>query len=275
MEAEGELRYMHRQAVSTYVNFTLMQEDVVNGVGKRVTGISRNVENRYRRMKPRIRWAKLAYHAKLRRLRPHITSLKRKITDLSNKVGYLWTQSNLFRPIVQRTMQTVSTKVYARVEPSLKVAQEAAYLSTVSAIEEVSSAGITFLDALAEKQKEKVRRDQERQLEHRRRLIADRRQRPMDNKRNKKRNKGDEDDIDFTPSFLQRKVKGALEHSLRHSKRIANCCSEMFPLALSLFATGGFLFGSVLLFFGIPTSLIWLLCLLNFVRLIRRFSPLR
>jgi len=271
-EAESELRYMHTQAMSTYVNVTLMQEDVANSVRKRITGTLRYVENHYRRrLSPRIRRAKQSYHAELRRQQPNIKSLKRKITSLIKKAENRWTKSTL-RPFVQRTMKAVSKKVYARVEPSLKVAQEAAYLSAVSAIEEVSRVGINYLDELAEKQKERARLDQERQLGRRRRATKDRRDKPVGRK---DRKKGDEDDFDFTPSFVQKKVKGALEHTLRHSKWIANRCSELFPLALSLLVTRGFLLGSILLFLGVPTILIWLICLVKLVRLVKRFSPLR
>ena len=271
-EAESELRYMHTQAMSTYVNVTLMQEDVANSVRKRITGTLRYVENHYRRrLSPRIRRAKQKYHAELRRQQPNIKSLKRKITSLIKKAEHRWTKSAL-RPLVQRTMKAVSKKVYARVEPSLKVAQEAAYLSAVSAIEEVSRVGINYLDELAEKQKERARRDQERQLGRRRRATKDRRDKPVGRK---DRKKGDEDDFDFAPSVLQREVKGALEHTLRHSKWIANRCSELFPLALSLLVTRGFLLGSILLFLGVPTILIWLFCLVKLVRLVKRFSPLR
>lgn len=276
IELDGELRYMHQQAVSTYVNFTLMQEDVVHSVQKAFFGSWRFMENRWRRMNPRIRRAKQAYHAELRRLRPRILSLERKITNLSNKVEKLWTKSTILRPFAQ----AVSTKLYQQFEPSIKVAKEVAFLTTVSTIEEVSSAGISFLDALAEKQKKKARRDQERQIERRRRATSNRHQRPIDDirrdkDRRKLRNKADDDDIDFTPSFLQRKAKGALEHALRHPKRLADRVSALFPLVLSLLATRTFLLGSVLLFLGIPTSLIWLICLVNFLRLIKRFSPLR
>eukprot|EP00984_Skeletonema_dohrnii_P004746 scaffold1669_cov99-Skeletonema_dohrnii-CCMP3373.AAC.17 len=227
-EAESELRYMHTQAMSTYVNVTLMQEDVANSVRKRITGTLRYVENHYRRrLSPRIRRAKQSYHAELRRQQPNIKSLKRKITSLIKKAENRWTKSAL-RPLVQRTTKAVSKKLYARMEPSLKVAQEAAYLSAVSAIEEISRAGINYLDELAEKQKERERRDQERQLGRRRRATKDRRDKPVGRK---DRKKGDEDDFDFIPSVLQRKVKGALEHALRHSKWIANRRPYHFDLA--------------------------------------------
>lgn len=273
IEAESELKYMHTQALSTYINVTLMKEDVVKSVGKRVSRSLRYWENHYhRRLVPRVRRAKGMYHAELRRQQPNIASLKRKVFSLIKKVESRWGKSTLVRPFVHCTMKAASEKVYARLEPSLKVAKEAVYLSAVSTIEEISRAGITYLDALAEKQKGNARRDQERLLERRRRVIKDRHDRP---KGRKARKTADSDDFDFTASLLQRKVKVTLEYALRDSKRIAKRCSALLPLAFSLLVTRTFLIGSLLFFLGVPTSLIWLICLIKLLRLVKRFSPLR
>ncbi len=273
-EAESELKYMHTQAVSTYVNTTLMKEDAVKSIRKRVSRSWRNWENHYhRRLVPRLRQFRQFYHTELRRQQPNIASLKRKIFILIKKVeSTRWIKSTLLHPFVHRTLEAASEKVYARVEPSLKVAKEAVYLSAVSTIEEFSRAGITYLDAMEEKQKGNARRDQERLFERRRRVIKDRHDRP---KGRKARNAADSDDFDFTASLLQRKVKVTLEHALRDSKRIAERCSALLPLALSLLLTRTFLLGSLLLFLGVPTSLIWFICVVNLVRLVKRFSLLR
>ncbi len=273
IEAESDLKFMHAQAVSTYVNTTLMKEDVVKSVGKRVGRSLRYWENHYhRRLVPCMRRAKGMYHAELRRQQPNIASLKRRVFNLIKKVESRWGESTRLRPFVDRTMKAALEKVYPRVEPSLKVAQEAVYLSAVSTIEEVSRAGITYLDALAEKQKGNARRDQERQLERRRRVTKDRRDRP---KRKKDRNTVDSDDFDFTASLLLRKVKATLEYASGDSKRIAKQCSALLPLTLSLVVMRRFLLGSLLLFLGVPTSFIWFICLVNlFVKLVKRFSPL-
>mmetsp|Transcript_26345 Transcript_26345/g.41340 ORF Transcript_26345/g.41340 Transcript_26345/m.41340 type:complete len:380 (-) Transcript_26345:643-1782(-) len=272
-EAESELKYMHTQARSTYVNTTLMKEDAVKSVRKRVSRSWRNWENHYhRRLVPRVRRFRQFYHTELRRQQPNIASLKRKIFILIKKVESRWIKSTLLRPFVHRTLEAASEKVYARVEPSLKIAQEAVYLSAVSTIEEFSRAGITYLDALEEKQKGNARRDQERLLERRRHVIKDRHDRP---KGRKARKAADSDDFDFTASLLQRKVKVTLEYALRDSKRIAKRCSALLPLALSLLLTRTFLLGSLLLFLGFPTSLIWFICVVNLVRLVKRFSLLR
>lgn len=275
IEAERELKFMHAQAVSTYVNATLMKEDVVKSVGKRVSKSLRYWENHYhRRLVPSMRRAKGMYHTELRRQQPNIASLKRKIFSLIKKVESRWRKSTLLRPFVDCTMKAASEKVYSRVEPSLKVAQEAVYLSAVSTIEEVSRAGITYLDALEEKQKGNARRDQERQFERRRRVIKDRRDRPKGRKA--RRTEDSDNDFDFNAPLLQRRVKDTLEYALRDSKRIAKRCSALLPLALSLLITRRFLIGSLLLFLGVPTSFIWFICLVNFlVRLVKRFSPLR
>lgn len=273
-EAESELGYMHTQAVSTYVNSTLMKEDVVNSIKKRISGTVSYVGNCYRRrFSHRIRRAKQLYSAELRRQQPNIASLKRNITRLTKTVESRWAKSTLLRPFVQRTMKAASKKIYAKMEPSLKVAKEAAYLSLVSAVEEVSRAGITYLDALTEKQKVKASLDQERLLGRRRRTIKDRHDRPKGRNVRKKR---DDEDFHFTASLLQRKVKGTLEYGLQNSKLIANRCTELLPLAVSLLVTRKLVLGSVLLLLGVPTTFIWLICLVKFlVRLLKRFSSLR
>lgn len=270
-EAESELGYMHMQAVSSYINSTLVKEDIVNSIQKRMSKTMKYVENCYRRrLSHRMRRIKQLYNAELRRQKPKIASLKRKITTLAEKAENRWEQSAVVRPFVKRSFE----KVYTKLEPSLKVAQEAAYLSTVSAIEEVSRAGISFLDALAEKQKEKASLEQERLLGRRRRAIKDRHGKPKKNKIDR-RNR-EEEEVRFTASPLHRKVQATLEYSLSNSKRIANRCSQLLPLAFSLLATRQFLLGSVLLLLGVHTSFLWLICLVNLVRnLMKRFFSLR
>ena len=270
-EAESELGYMHTQAVSAYFNSTLVKEDIVKSVQKRMSETMKYVENCYRRrLSHRMRRVKQMYNAELRRQQPNIAALKRKITTLSKKAENRWEQSAVVRPFVQRSFE----KIFAHVEPSLKVVQEAAYLSTVSAIEEVSRAGISFLDALAETQKIKASLDQERQLGRRRRAIKDRHGKPKKNKIDPK--KREEEEVHFTASLLHRKVQATLEYGLSNSKRIANRCSELLPLAVSLFATRQVLLGSVLLLLGVPTSFLWLICLVKLVRnLMKRFFSLR
>jgi hypothetical protein len=273
IEAEGELKFMHKQALSSYVNFTLLHEDVVNGIENRVFMTGKYVQNL---LKPRVRWAasmtRRAYRAEQRHLQPKRALLKRKVDILSNKFDDLWSQSTFFRPFVERTMLAVSTKVYSRIEPSIKVAQEAVYFSVVSVIEEVSRAAINYLDALAEKRKKKVHRNQELQLERRRRETTSRHKRHLDNIRRdmekRKKNK-EENDMEFTPSFFLGKAKEALEYSLTHSKQLANRASALLPLALSLLVARKFLIGSALLLLGIPSSLIWFICLVSFFRLFR------
>ena len=274
-EVERELEFMHTQAVSTYVNSTLMKENVVKSIEKRISGAIRYVENYYRRrLIHRIRRAKQLLNAKLRRHQPNILSLKRNIIRLAKTVESRWAKSTLLRPFVQLTMKAASKKIYAEMEPSLKVAKEATYLSLVSLVEEVSRAGITYLDALAEKQKVKASLDQERLLGRRQRAIKDRHDRSKGKGKNT-RKKRDDEDFHFTASLLQRKVKGILEYSLRNSKRIANGCSELLPLAVSLIVTRTLVLGSILLLLGVPTSFIWFICLVNLVRLVKRFSSLR
>ena len=266
-EADSELGYMHTQAVSTYFNSTLVKEDSVKSVQKRISGTMKYVENCYRRrLSHRMRRIKQLYNAELRRQQPNIAALKRKIATLAKKAENRWEQSSVVRPFVQRSFE----KIFAHVEPSLKVVQEAVYLSTVSAIEEVSRAGISFLDALAETQKIKASLDQERQLGRRRRATKDRHGKPKKNKIAPK--KRDEEDVHFTTSLLHRKVQATLEYGLSNSKRIANRCSQLLPLAVSLFVTGQFLLGSVLLLLGVPASFLWLICLVKLVcNLIKRF----
>ena len=262
IEAEDELQYMHQQAISTYVNVTLMRENVVNSAKKRIIGA---ITFHRRRWAPRFQRSKQRYYAKLRRLNPYITKLKKELSSFAKLGEKRWTRSTLLRPMVQRTTKAVSKQFLARAGPYIKIAKEATYLSAVSAVEEISSAGISYLNKLAEKQKEKARRDYERQLDNRRRVTASGSARMK-----KARAKVDDEDFEFTPSHLQREVKRVLEYSLRQPKRIADRGCELSPLILTLIATKGFLLGLVLLYFGIPTSMIWFLCLVNLFRLVRR-----
>ena len=175
----------------------------------------------------------------------------------------------VLQPLIQRFVT----------KQQLKTLQEALYLSTVSAIEEISRAGIKYLDVLAKKQKERERRNQERHLEKRRRAKkADRRGRRHidkirhDMERKMKASRVHDDDMDFTPSFLHRKAKDTLEFTLKNSAVLANRASALLPLALSLLIVRKFWVGMLLLCMGVPTSLMWIIiCFVSWLRLLKGF----
>ncbi len=269
-ETQAELEY----ALSSYVNLTLIQEDGV----QYITGLAKRVQNRFvtkQQWRRTVSRARKAYRSEQQRLQPKMAFLKRKVDMLSNEVEKILEGANMIvlQPLVQRIIGT----------EKLTTLQEALYLSTVSAIEEISRAGIKYLDVLAKKQKERERRNQERHLEKRRRAKkADRRGRRHidkirhDMERKMKASRVDDDDMDFTPSFLHRKAKDTLEYTLKNSALLANRASALLPLSLSLLIVRKFWVGMLLLCMGVPASLIWIIiCFVSWLRLLKGFSALK
>jgi uncharacterized protein YukE len=269
-ETQAELDY----ALSSYVNFTLIQEDGV----QYITGLAKRVQNRFvtkQQWRRTVSRARKAYRSEQQRLQPKMASLRRKVDMLSNEVEKMWEGANMI--VLQPLVQRIATK------QQLETLKEALYLSTVSAFEEISRAGIKYLDVLAKKQKERERRNQERRLEKRRRATkADRRGRRHidkirhDMERKMRASRVDDDDMDFTPSFLHRKVKDTLEYTLKNSAQLTNRASALLPLALSLLIVRKFWVGMLLLAMGTPASLIWIIiCFVSWLRLIKGFSSLK
>ncbi len=275
--AEETLSSMRKKLAETQaeLDYALSTEDGV----QYITGLAKRVQNRFVTKQQWLRTvsrARKAYRSEQQRLQPKMAYLKRKVAMLSNEVEKMWEGANMIvlQPLVQRIIGT----------EKLTTLQEALYLSTVSAIEEISRAGIKYLDVLAKKQKERERRNQERRLEKRRRAKkADRRGRRHidkirhDMERKMKASRVDDDDMDFTPSFLHRKAKEKLEYTLKNSTQLTNRASALLPLALSLLIMRKFWVGMLLLGMGVPASLIWIIIFIFFVslRLLKGFSSLK
>lgn len=269
-ETQAELDY----ALSSYVNFTLIQEDGI----QYITGLAKRVQNRFvtkQQWRRTVSRARKAYRSEQQRLQPKMAFLKRKVATLSNEVDKIWEGANIIvlQPLVQRIIGT----------EKLTTLQEALYLSTVSAIEEVSRAGIKYLDMLARKQKERERRNQDRRVEKRRRATkVDRKGRRHidkirhDMERKMRASRVDDDDMDFTPSSLHRKSKDVLEYTLNNSALLANRASALLPLSLSLLIVRKFWVGMLLLGMGVPASLIWIIiiCFVSCLHLVKGFSSL-
>lgn len=269
-ETQAELDY----ALSSYVNFTLIQEDGI----QYITGLAKRVQNRFvtkQQWRRTVSRARKAYRSEQQRLQPKMAFLKRKVATLSNEVDKIWEGANIIvlQPLVQRIIGT----------EKLTTLQEALYLSTVSAIEEVSRAGIKYLDMLARKQKERERRNQDRRVEKRRRATkVDRKGRRHidkirhDMERKMRASRVDDDDMDFTPSSLHRKSKDVLEYTLNNSALLANRASALLPLSLSLLIVRKFWVGMLLLGMGVPALLIWIIiiCFVSCLHLVKGFSSL-
>mmetsp|Transcript_21476 Transcript_21476/g.32633 ORF Transcript_21476/g.32633 Transcript_21476/m.32633 type:complete len:258 (+) Transcript_21476:2-775(+) len=248
---------MHKSAVSQYVNFTLMREDAWNSVEKRLSKANRHMERHRRKLRPHISEAKRRYIAWKRETN---ASLQPKILSFKKNIHKRWIQSKTVRPLLESSWENIKDN------PALVEATVAGRLSAISAIEETSKVALAYLE----------REDQMKQNEferHRRRKKDPMRRQLEYKRRNRGATQADSEDFirDIQQSFIKAEAhtffKSFFKYTLKESEQVFEKGVALIPLAFALSLTRSSIFGGFLLFYSIPTPMIWVLVMLRFIRM--------
>ena len=272
LSAEAQLKQMHAAAASQYVNFTLMREDALGGIERTFSMVSRSANIRWghhfrdakRRFRPALKDANRRWNRRHREmsssLRPKIASIKRNMQDR-------WARSTIVRPLLEGSVDAVSGPVhdvYQKYEPTIDEVRAACQLTVVSAIEETSKSAIHYLEKeermkLEREERERNKSPLQKRLEYKRR-----------NRRNEKQNQEVAPrEANIVPSFINLRARVFFKYALANSEKLYDQGVALLPLAVALSVTGSCIsciIASILVFCHIPTQLIWIFVVVNFMR---------
>ena len=267
-ETKADLRIMHERALSTWVNLTLVGEDAWGYATRKSGKIARPWMRRWER-----------FHRSA--IRPLATDARRKtaaarrdfdrftrprIARLRNRIERWYGQSSLRRPVelASKRGRALFRRVYE--STAVEEARIAVRLSVVSAIEEASKTGISFIEGTLEARREKLRRqrerDQIRRDPHRSAI-----QRPGKHATRPRVGGDEEIDIDVRPTRLQLKFKSRFEYAIMHSGQVYDALVSLLPLFLVLFCTKCERIGILMLLFGFPRKVVWAYALFRHCRM--------
>lgn len=274
-DLEFQLRDLQQSTATQWVNFTLIQQDIIGSIDNAVTSSVRVAEGRWDRF--------------YRHLRPKMNGIKRKVNQLyqnarmsvipktkslHRSISKHWTTSKHFRPFAEAAMKRLSTVVsdaYLPFKPFVVDAKESLYLSAVSIVEESSKGLLFYLEISrdAREKREKRRLNIERGKAKRN---TNARRKDKDRHRSRKRfeidrpsriprhdTSRDDDDYHFEPSDVHSKMKEIAEFSISNSEQLVNDGTAMLPLAFVLFIGNCYAIGTILLLMNVPRELIWLI----------------
>ena len=245
LEVDAELRRMHISAIKQYVNVTLMREDAFGCIERTARHVEKRWTHHYRKLRPRIQEAKRRYNRISRETQPKIVSFKRNMKDR-------WSQSKFVRPLLVSSWGEIRP-IYQQYEPAVDEVKVACRLSTISAIEETSKGALAYLE-----KEDRMKEERERNKTKK------------DPTRRKRRNReasqmADASEKDIQPSVINLKARIFFKHTLTNSERLFERGVALLPLATALSVTRSGIVGSFLLFWGIPTPLIWAFTIVRFI----------